>query len=93
MDSISGRKTLEISHNLIQWPVVNTLFQEKKQHHNRKAGSKETPKWHGKHGVEVRIMSLSRDNTHSWVRISHGSNKFVMNLNNNETEISEDQLE
>ena len=48
---------------------------------------------HGKHGVEVRIMSLSRDNTHSWVGISHGSNKFVMNLNNNETEITEDQLE
>ena len=63
---------------------MNTLFQEKKQHHNRKAG---------KHGVEIRIMSLSRDNTHSWVRISHGSNKFVMNLNNNETEIPEDQLE
>ena len=38
-------------------------------------------------------MSLSRDNTHSWVRISHGSNKFVMNLNNNDTEIPEDQLE
>ena len=47
---------------------------------------------HGKRGVEIRIMSLSRDNTHSWVRISHGSNKFVMNLNNNETEIPEDQL-
>ena len=30
---------------------------------------------HGKHGVEIRIMSLSRDNTHSCVRISHGSNK------------------
>ena len=29
---------------------------------------------HGKHGVEIRIMSLSRDNTDSWVRISHGSN-------------------
>ena len=28
---------------------------------------------HGKYGVEIRIMSLSRDNTHSWVRISHGS--------------------
>ena len=27
---------------------------------------------HGKHGVEVRIMSLNRDNTHSWVTISHG---------------------
>ena len=48
---------------------------------------------HGKHGVEIRIMSLSRDNTHSWVRISHGSNKFVMDLNNNDTEIPEDQLE
>ena len=48
---------------------------------------------HGKHGVEIRIMSLSRDNTHSWVRISHGSNKFVMDLNNNDTEILEDQLE
>ena len=42
---------------------------------------------HCKHGVEIRIVSLSRDNTHSWVRISHGSNKFVMNLNNNETDI------
>ena len=49
---------------------------------------------HGKHGVEVRIMSLSRNNTHSRVRISHGPNKFVMNFNNNnETEIPEDQLE
>ena len=48
---------------------------------------------HGKCGVEIRILSLSRDNTHSWVRISHGSNKFVMNSNNNETEIPEVQLE
>ena len=46
----------------------------------------------GKYGVEIRIMSLSEDNSHSWVRISHGSNKCVMNLNN-ETEIPEDQLE
>ena len=48
---------------------------------------------HGKHGVEIRIWSLNRDNTHSWVRVSHGSNRFVMNLNNNETEIPEVQLE
>ena len=48
---------------------------------------------HGKHVVEIRIMSLSRDDTHSWVRMSHGSNKFVMNLNNNDTEIPEEQLE
>ena len=38
---------------------------------------------HGKYGVEIRISS----------RISHGSNKFVMNLNNNEQEIPEVQLE
>ena len=36
---------------------------------------------HGKYGVEIRIWSLNRDNTHSWVRISHGTNRFVMNLN------------
>ena len=38
-------------------------------------------------------MSLNKDNSHSWVRISHGSNKFVINLNNNEQEIAEVQLE
>ena len=48
---------------------------------------------HGKHGVEIRIWFLSEDNTHSWVRISHGSNKFVMDSNNNDTEVPEDQLE
>ena len=44
MDSISRRKTLEISHNIMQWTVVNTLFLEKKQHHNPKYGSKDTLK-------------------------------------------------
>ena len=48
---------------------------------------------HGKYGVEIRISSVNRDNTHSWVRLSHGSNKLVTDLNNNETEIPEDQLE
>ena len=45
---------------------------------------------YGKHGVEIRIWSLSEDNTHSWVRISHGSHKFVMNSNNNDTEVPAD---
>ena len=83
---------------------MNTLFQEKKAASQPKGWIQGNTKighvlevaacyLHGKHGVEVRIMSLSRDNTHSWVRISHGSNKFVMNLNNNETESPEDQLE
>ena len=39
---------------------------------------------HGKYGVEIRIWSVNREKTHSWARISHGSNKFVMNLKNNE---------
>ena len=34
----------------------------------------------GKHGVEIRIESFSKDNSHSWVRISHGSNKLVTDL-------------
>ena len=48
---------------------------------------------YGKHGVEIRIWCLSEDNTQSWVRISHGSNKFVIDSNNNDTEVSEDQPE
>ena len=46
----------------------------------------------GKYGGEIRIMSVSKDNSHSWVRISHGLNKLVTNLNNNEQETSEMQL-
>ena len=85
-----------IFDNFVQWLVANKLFQGKMDHHNQEDGSRETPKLgylHGKYGFEIRICSVNRDNTHSWVRISHGSNKFVMNLNNNETEIPEDKLE
>ena len=88
----------------MQWPVVNTLFQGKMDHHNQDDGSREPQKigpglevttscMHGKHGVEKRVWSLSEDNTHSWVRISHGSNKFVMDSNNNDVEVLEDQPE
>ena len=48
---------------------------------------------HGKYGVQIRIMSMNKDTSHSWVRISHGSNKLVTNLNNNEQETSEVQFE
>ena len=47
----------------------------------------------GKYGVEIRIMSMNKDNSHSWVRISHGLNKLVTNLNNNEQGTSEVQFE
>ena len=84
-------------------PFVNTLFQEITDHHNQKDGSRETKIGpvlevttgclYGKHEVENRIWSLSEDNTHSWVRISHGSNTFVKDSNNNDTEVPEDQPE
>ena len=48
---------------------------------------------HGKNGVEIRTMSMNKDNSYSWVRISHGLNKLVTNLNNNEQETSEVQFE
>ena len=34
----------------------------------------------GKYGVEIRIESVNEDNSHSWVRISHGLNKLVTDL-------------
>ena len=47
----------------------------------------------GKYGVVIRITSMNKDISHSWVRISHGLNKLVTNLNNNEQETSEVQFE
>ena len=51
----------------------------------------------GKYGVEIRIESENKDNSHSWVRISHGLNKLVTDLSNkeddNEQETSEMQFE
>ena len=47
----------------------------------------------GKYGVEIRIMSISNDNSHSWVRISDGLHKLVTDVNNNEQETSEVQFE
>ena len=47
----------------------------------------------GKYGVEIRIKSVNKDNSHSWVRITHGLNKLVTNLNINEQETSEVQFE
>ena len=44
----------------------------------------------GKYGIEIRIWSLSQDNSHSWVRISHGTNKYVVDSNYNNTEVPAD---
>ena len=52
----------------------------------------------GKYGVEIRIESVNKDNSHSWVRISHGLNKLVTDLtdreyDDNEQETSETKSE
>ena len=41
---------------------------------------------YGKHGIEIRIWSVGQDNSQSWVRISCGTNKFVIDSNHNNTE-------
>ena len=53
----------------------------------------------GKYGVEIRNEHVNKDNSHSWVRISHGLNQLVTDLSNNkendnnEQETSEMQFE
>ena len=77
--------------------VVSTLFRRKMDHANQEDGSRDTKIrfvlevttncLHGKHGIEIRILSLNGDNIHSWVRISHGFSKFVIDSNNKNTEV------
>ena len=45
----------------------------------------------GKHGVEIRIESVNKDNSHSWVRISHGLNKLVTDLIDKEYDDNEQE--
>ena len=42
---------------------------------------------YGKLGIEIRIWSVGQDNSQSWVRISYGTNKNVVDSNHNNTEI------
>ena len=46
---------------------------------------------HGKHGVEIRIESVNKDNAHSWVRISHGLNNLVTDLIDKEYDDNEQE--
>ena len=45
----------------------------------------------GKYGVEIRIESVNKDNSHSWFRNSHGLNKLVTDLNDNEHDDNEQE--
>ena len=44
-------------------------------------------------GIEIGIWSLSQDNSHSWVRVSHGSDKYLVDSNYNNTEVPADLSE
>ena len=48
---------------------------------------------YGKRWIEIRIWSVGQDNSHFWVRIYHGTNKYVVDSNYNYTEVSADALE
>ena len=45
----------------------------------------------GKYGAEIGIESVNKDNSHSWVRISHGLNKLVTDLIDKEYDDSEQE--
>ena len=103
LDKTTGQKTLQIFHNFMQWLVVSTLFQEKKKHHNQKDGSKGTQRlgrfW--KLQPVTCIVSVElKSEIRLWETILILGSEFTMdqigffmNLNNNETEISEVQIE
>ena len=45
----------------------------------------------GKYEVKIRIESVNEDNSDSWVRISHGLNKLVTNLNKKDQDDNEQE--
>ena len=91
-DNTSWHCTLTSSFNLqIQWLVVSILYQEMTKstdpkgwiQGNTKIGpvlEVTTSYLQVEHGVELKIDSVNRDNSYSWVRISHGLNKLVTDL-------------
>ena len=104
------KSTLTSSHNLQNWcRVVSTFCQGVKVYLNQKVGLEGTLRigpvlevttsyLQGKYAVEIRIESVNKDNSHSWVRISHGLNKLVADFvdkeyDDNEKETCETKTE
>ena len=48
---------------------------------------------HFKYGIEIRIESVNKDNSHSWVRISYGTVKYVNDSIKDDTENPADPQE
>ena len=45
----------------------------------------------GKYRVEIRVQSVNKDNSHSWVTTSHGLHKLVTDLSNNKDDDNEQE--
>ena len=52
-----------------------------------------TSSQHFKYGIEIRTWSVNQDNSHSWVRISYGTVKYVIDSIQDNTEIPADPQE
>ena len=48
---------------------------------------------HFKYGIEIRIWSVNQDNSQSWVRISYGTIKYVVDSMQDNTDIPADPQE
>ena len=109
-DSTSWQRSLKSSHNLQnQWHVVNKLCPAIKKSSDPKGWIRVNTKigpvlevttsyLQGKFGMEIRIEYVNKDDSHSWVKISHGLNKLVTDLidkeyDDNEQETSETKSE
>ena len=93
-----------ILDNFNQWLVANTLYLEMIQLLNQKGGSKEIREldqyWKSRPVFSNSNMELkfefgpvNQDNSQSWVRISYGTIKYVVDSNQDNTEIPVDPQE
>ena len=84
------------------WLVANTPFHDKASQPkgwirgNTRIGpvlEVTTSFQHFKYGSEIRIESVNKDNSHSWVRISYGTVRYVNDYTKHDTENFADRQE
>ena len=93
-----------ILDNFVQWLVASTLLRRDDPASQPKGWIQgnmrigpvlevTTSFQHFKYGIEIRIESVNKDSSHSWVRISYGTVKYVIDSNQDDTEIPADPQE
>ena len=78
-------------HLTTRWKIIWPERLDSREHQIGPVLEVTTSYLQGKHGVEIRIESVNKDNSHSWVRISHGLNKLVTDLSNKEDDDNEQE--